>query len=90
MILSVFSLYDFFTGEYQPPIYARSEEHAISLVNQAIEGLKDKTILADYCLYCLGSFDSRTGVLDPCLVKVEYRFDAALEKAREKAEAENG
>lgn len=57
----LYTMYDRVAEEYGPPWAARNDAVA---VRQFMSGMKDNPFPDDFWLYCIGSYDSNTGVIE--------------------------
>lgn len=61
MMLKLYSLYDSFADEYMIPNSCRSDVAAVKAVTDAMDRSNDLSVFADLTLFCVGTYDTRTG-----------------------------
>jgi len=76
MKLKIYSIKDTVVGEYQSPIYMANDGTALRAVTNAVNSAQENPVkenAVDKQLYCLGEFDTDTGVIES-----DVRFIAKL------------
>lgn len=67
MKLKIYSIKDTIIGEYQSPIYMVNDGTALRAVTNAVNSTQDNPVkenAKDKQLYCLGVFDTDTGIIE--------------------------
>lgn len=71
MIVKLYAYKDVVVGVHGMPFAAHNDQEAIRRAKYELSKVDDVNIKADTQLYCLGSYDTQTGVITPDFYYIE-------------------